>query len=566
MTARIAPPTVAFNAVIPRQNIPEPVIGVGKFTGQQHFVLGDNPNGQETMTITPPGGMPRRAMVGAPAGAVSYANGGYVTAGYGGPSVDQITAAGGYNNEDERYYYLASKANSGVTLGQDAYDFLNSYSPTYAQQQPQQPQQPVASGPAAPSTAYTGYVPSDPLEGQRAAAQAAVDARAPVAAATQAQIQANAGVVAAQGNQNLANQSVVNAVNGTFAPRTAQIAAQGNVINQQQQLTSAQRAQIQQQQQVDAQRLAEEQRVQAAAANVADQTAVAQALNTRANEDYKYQLAGLATPAEVNTANGADNSSLPVGTRAQLQTQEQLLTTKQGQNEKLRAIQLDQAQNIVKLAATDVDAAQQAAARVGLTVAQAQLLVDQAQNAAAGAGVAVQQAQNAANQAGIGVNQANLGVYNAATAVQQAAILPQGMAGYVVYTNPFTGASNYMTPAAAKELQYQDTQQINAINQGQYAGLSPSSVTSLFYNGLITGKPTIDEAHATQAIIANGGTPQVAAALIADAKTRAQAALNSDPKNVAAMSIFGKPYNQLTIDEKADPRLIDAILAAQGIA
>lgn len=581
MVARIAPPTTPFNAVMPRLDIPEKAYIVGAETGKIHAQLGDNPNGPETVTITPPGGSPTRASIGVPAGtprgAQSFATGGSLTVGSGldpnDPNIQaQIASGDVYFDPSSNSIQSRSGYSSPVTAAPQA--------------QAQGAPAPVA------NTATT-----DPLEAQRQAQQAAIDARGGVAAATgavnaakgavvpltQAQINANAGVVGAQGNQALANQGVVNATGGTFAPRAAQIGANGQVIDAQAQQTAAQRAAIQQNQTADAQRLAAEQGVQAAAANTADLTATAQAQNAQNNEAYKYQLAGLSQPVAVNTPNGA-SANLPAGTTANLQSQAQLLTTQQSQAEKLRAIKLDQAQQIVALAGTDVAGAQQAAARVGLTVAQAQLLVDQAQNNAAQAGVNVQQAQNKAAQAGVAVDQgnlgvtqaglgldaANLGVYNAATGVQQAAMPPAGIpAGYVVYTNPFTGQSNYMSAAAAQEVQYKDKQQIDAINQGQYGGLGSSSVTSLFYNGLVTGNTTVDEAHALTALTGITGSPQAAAALIADAKSRAQAQLAqqaADPKNMAAMKAYGKPYAQLTPEQKVSDQYWNAygdIIASQ---
>jgi hypothetical protein len=52
----------------PHMQIPEPVIGVGQFTGIPHFRIGDNPNGPELMTIVPPEGVsPGRARMKVPA-------------------------------------------------------------------------------------------------------------------------------------------------------------------------------------------------------------------------------------------------------------------------------------------------------------------------------------------------------------------------------------------------------------------------------------------------------------------------------------------------------------------
>lgn len=561
MVARIAPPTTPFNAVMPRLDIPEKAYIVGAETGKIHAQLGDNPNGPETVTITPPGGSPTRASIGVPAGtprgAQSFATGG------------SLTVGGGLDPNDPN---IQAQIASGDVYFDPSSNSIQSHS-GYSS--------PVAAAPVTAAPAPTAT--TDPLEAQRQAQATAIAARGGVAAATgavntakaavvpltQAQITANAGVVGAQGNQANANQGVVNATGGTFAPRAAQIGANGQVIDAQASQTAAQRAAIQQNQTADAQRLAAEQGVQAAAANTADLTATAQAQNAQNNEAYKYQLAGLSQPVAVNTPNGA-SANLPSGTTANLQSQAQLLTTQQSQAEKLRAIKLDQAQQIVALAGTDVAGAQQAAARVGLTVAQAQLLVDQAQNNAAQAGVNVQQAQNKAAQAGVAVDQGNLGVtqanlgldaanlavYNAATQVSQSQLPPAGMAGYVTYTNPFTGASQYMTSADAATTQSNDKMQLAAQlnSQTPLAGFSDSQLTSLYSQGLASGvqQDMFQEGLVSAELQRRGYTQPQAHAMLLQAQV---AATQMSAKDSYAQQLFGKKFNQLTPDQQVDVNL-----------
>lgn len=568
MVARIAPPTTPFNAVMPRLDIPEKAYIVGAETGKIHAQLGDNPNGPETVTITPPGGSPTRASIGVPAGTPrgvqSFATGG------------SLTVGGGLDPNDPN---IQAQIASGDVYFDPSSNSIQSRS-GYSSPAPA-PQTQVQGAPAP----VANTVSTDPLEAQRQAQQAAIDARGGVAAATgavnaakgavvpltQAQINANAGVVGAQGNQALANQGVVNATGGTFAPRAAQIGANGQVIDAQAQQTAAQRAAIQQAQGVDAQRLANEQAVQAASVNYADKNAVAQAQNAQNNEAYKYQLAGLSQPVAVDTPNGASSSNLRPGEVANLQTQQQLATTAQGNAEKINAIKLDQAQQIVALAGTDVAGAQQAAARVGLTVAQAQLLVDQAQNNAAQAGVNVQQAQNKAAQAGVAVDQGNLGVtqanlgldaanlavYNAATQVSQSQLPPAGMAGYVTYTNPFTGASQYMTSADAAQAQANDkmklTQQLNSATP--LAGFSDQQLMSIFTQNL-TNPATMDgfdEGTVSAELERRGYTQPQAHALLTQAAIRAQDQTIQD--QYAGVLFGGKKYNQLTPDQKVTVNL-----------
>ena len=571
---RPSAPTVPFNQPAQFMDIPERVIGVGAESGQTYFTIGDNPAGPESVSITPPGGMPKRARIGGapkmqaggmpPAvtagGGVSFANGGEMEIGPGGRTRDQVTGTD-YLSEAERAWYLGQSTN----IGTEAQTFLTEYNQGQAQPPTGTITPPSFSGGAGIAPAPQAIV--DPLEAQRQAQQAAIDARGPVSTATAAQIQANTNVLNTQAGQINANRDVVNAVSGTFGPQRQQIDAQGRVIDAQADTTTAQRAQIQRTQQANTARLAEEQGIQAASANYADQAAIAQAQNARAAEDYKYALAGLPTPTEVNTASGADEAGLPTGTRAKLQTQEQMKAKEAQQAERLRAIQLDQAQQIVNMAQTDVASANQAAARVGLTVASAQLLVDEARNKAAGEGVNVQEAQRQSGYFDQALNTAQLGVYNSATALQQAGMPPVGTpAGFVQYTDPFSGSTRYMSAAEAAIQKNQADQEIARMIQGDFAGMSPSSIASIFYNGLITGKPVIDEAKAVAAITTITGNRVAAVAIVEDAKSRAAAQQANDPNNLAAQMAFGKPYPQLTPEERVSDKFWDAyaaVIAAQ---
>ncbi len=445
-----------------------------------------------------------------------------------------------YLSPEERAWYLGQSTN----IGSDAQQFLDS----------QNGQPTATAGASSGSSPVATIATTDPLEQQRQAAQAGIDARGGVATAQQAQINANSGVTTAQqnqlpykqavydatGKQIVAQGSVLDAQAAALGPKAAQIGAQGQVIDAQGAQTTAQRAAIQQNQQADTQRLAEQQSIQAAAKNTADQVAVARAQNERNNEAYKYTAAGLAQPIEVNTANGADQAGLAPGTVAKLQTQEQLKTTEASNAEKLRSIQLDQAQQIVNLAATDTAAAQQAAARVGLTVDQANLLVEQAQNGAARAGLDVSTASNNANQAGLAVDaaniaasragndvqQANLAVYNAATAEQQAKVPPAGVpAGYQIVTDPFTGASQYMSAADAAIKQEADKKKLNAALNGEtpLAAFSDSQLVSIYAQGVGTGiaQDMFEEGKVSEELQRRGYTQPQAHALLLQAQIAA---------------------------------------------
>ena len=390
-------------------------------------------------------------------------------------------------------------------------------------------------------------VSTDPLEAQRQAQQAAINARGGVATATQGQLQANADVVASQSNQVNANQGVVNATQGTFAPRANQITAQGQVIGAQEAQTAVQRAQIQQVQQADAARLAAEQGIQAAASNVGDQAAVAAAQNARANEAYKYQIAGQAVPQEIQVNPGQTVPNLP-GVQGKLETKADYLTRTAAASERLRSIQLDQAQQIVNLAGTDTAAAQQAAARVGLTLDQAQLLVAQAQNAASQAGVDVQGAQNKSAAAGINVDQANLAVYNAATALEQAKIPPAGVpAGYQVVTNPFTGQSSYMSAADAAVQQNADKMQMAQMlnSQTPLAAFSDGQLLSIYAQGISTGvqQDAFEEGRVSAELQRRGYTQAQAHAILLQAQVAAAAGKQQDAIDAAIAAAIAKSLN-----------------------
>ena len=328
---------------------------------------------------------------------------------------------------------------------------------------------------------------NDPVAAQHAAAQTTINAQMAANTAQTTALGADRGVINAQaatiGPQNRqldASGNVLNARAGTIAPQRDVIAAQGNVVNAQTAQTQGQRGFIGQQQGANTARTTEEQGVQAAARNTADQAAIAQAQNSRDNEDYKYALAGLSRPREIQTAEGDDVQGLPPGVRGKLETQEQILTRVAGANERLRALALEGAQLAVQLLGTDVAAAQQAAARAGLTLDEAQLLVQQAQITEGQAGldvdrsqIGVQEARNTAGLADIDARGAGLEAGRAGLLEKQAG--QTSKPGMTVYQNPFDGSSKEVTPAEKARLDALDDQQIEAQNPGLKAWTDPQT-------------------------------------------------------------------------------------------
>ncbi len=298
-------------------------------------------------------------------------------------------------------------------------------------------------GPVAMDNGGTAVVGPDPLAQQLAAKQSLLTAQ-------QGQTQAQQQGLYAQGN-------VLGATAGTFAPQAAVTDAQRGVVAAQGAQTNAQAGYIGQQQADTAQTQQEQAGIVAASQNYADINATAQAQNARNNSDYLYGLAGEHTPVDVATPNGADNANLPPGTRATLQTQEQLKTTEATNAENTRKLQLQAASEAVSLLGTNVSKAQEAAASAGLTLDDAKLMVAKA--------------QNAAGYADLSTKQAGIGVSNAQNA-ESAAQLPPS-AGDVIYTDPVTGQSIWTTPADAETRKAQDQRNFNLTQPGDVLYTDP---------------------------------------------------------------------------------------------
>ena len=265
-------------------------------------------------------------------------------------------------------------------------------------------------------------------------------AREATQGANQAVINASQGVTAA-------NNNVVNARAGTIAPTQSVIDAGRGVAAATDQYIAGNRGYIQTRQQADAARLADEQAVQAARSNVADLTATARAQTDYNDQKYRFNVAGVTPDTEVQLPDGT-NAQLGPGVRGKIMSQADLLANEQQSKEAIRAIELSQARNALDLVGTNVDAARNEAAKAGLTLDQAQLVVSQAQLEADRAGITLDQYQNQLSQARLNED-----------------IAGNKPAGQVLYTDPYTGRSEYVTQAVADQ---RDFQYRNSAPGGQF--------------------------------------------------------------------------------------------------
>ncbi|MGE3985668.1 MAG: hypothetical protein AB7G38_15980, partial [Dehalococcoidia bacterium] len=285
---------------------------------------------------------------------------------------------------------------------------------------------------AAPTSVATPAT-NDPLVRQ-------TQAREATQGANQAVINASQGVTAA-------NNNVVNARAGTIAPTQSVIDAGRGVAAATDQYIAGNRGYIQTRQQADAARLADEQAVQAARSNVADLTATARAQTDYNDQKYRFNVAGVTPDTEVQLPDGT-NAQLGPGVRGKIMSQADLLANEQQSKEAIRAIELSQARNALDLVGTNVDAARNEAAKAGLTLDQAQLVVSQAQLEADRAGITLDQYQNQLSQARLNED-----------------IAGNKPAGQVLYTDPRTGRSEYVTQAVADQ---RDFEYRNSAPGGQF--------------------------------------------------------------------------------------------------
>lgn len=453
-------PTVPIGQPMPQmQRIPEPVDMVGRYTGIRHAALGDGTS-PETVQVVPQN--PGQAVIDNETGEASYASGGIFSIGpdlgnpWGGIWGDN---GGGGSQASNPWGIWGGRHRNGPDTGPDygrvfPQGGMWNYDPqqTYGngQQQSQQPivldsgygqpswfQQTYGSGGGqaayAPSSRYSG----DPTQALWQARNQGLAARYNVYGARGLQL-------GAQQNALQAGLQVLNAQRGTLPYQTAQRQAQSRAIDLSALRNQSQRGVVQQAGANDQARLGELQGIYAASQNTPDILRAAEAQQGYNAEDRRDRSLGVSAPIDVTLAPGQTISQ--PGTRAAIQTQEQALTRRAGYLNPIRQAQLAIAQNAVALQDTDVRAAELEAQRAGLSLAEARQLVDEAQ-------INQGYAQNEASAAGLGVSQAQQGQERAA--IDEAMAQQPPAPGLVVYTDPETGQSQWVTPDERNRLQAQ---------------------------------------------------------------------------------------------------------------
>ncbi len=300
-----------------------------------------------------------------------------------------------------------------------------------------------------------------------------------------AQFNAGLGVYGARAGQNQANQrvidaqgNVVNAQMGLQPYYQAHLNAQGGVLDAQGRQQALERAYLQSTGQNIQQSQQEANAIWAAKQDVGDLSNVAQVQSQQAAEDSRDRLYGVSAPQRIDVPRGQQGAALPPGVEATARPTFQYLSENAQHAQQNREFALETAKNAVDMAGTDVSAAQLIASRAGLSLDQAQQLVTQAQNQEAAARVG-------SAQAGLNLSSAELN--------KDLTTIPSSP-GMVLYTDPATGTSSWMSPAQASATslpaEAARTQALYGLRQGlrygvsELAGFSDSYMGSLLVNGI----------------------------------------------------------------------------------
>jgi hypothetical protein len=258
----------------------------------------------------------------------------------------------------------------------------------------------------------------------------------------------------------------------------AHLNAQGGVLDAQGRQQALERAYLQSTGQNIQQTQAENNAVYAAKQNVGDLSNVAQVQSQQAAEDSRDRLYGVSAPQRIDVPMGQQGAALPPGVEATARPTFQYLSDQNQHAQQNREFALETAKNAVDMAGTDVSAAQLIASRAGLSLDQAQQLVTQAQNQEAAARVG-------SAQAGLNLSGAEL--------ARDVTTIPS-QAGMVLYTDPSTGTSRWVSPAEDVNLKlpaeiahyqalYSGRQQAR-YGTSELAGFSDSYMGSLLVNGI----------------------------------------------------------------------------------
>lgn len=446
----LARPTLAVGQPMPQvQTINRPVNLVDD-EGNVHGRLGENPNGPEQVTVSPPPGPTND-----PAGGPNYASGGTLLIGGGGTTYG---APGGYDPQNTGEYPVPSPSGFGQA---PAPSYPNTGEYPVASNSPyrvtgQAANWPVTVGGIGTPTTNSGAAPVYPPQPQQIRPTMAPsiygDPNQALYTAQQGQIQSR--------NAALDMRARVLDLKGQTQPyQQAVYDARGQVIQGQSQQNQMQKGYLQQVGQNEKTRLGELEGIYGASQNAPDIINAGEASNAYAAENRRDSAMGVSAPAEVNLPPGY-NGPRVAGVRPKIMTQEQRLAEKAGYEDPIRNQQLSIAKNIVDLQRTDVDAAQLASTKAGLSLDEANNLVSQAQLESDYAGIISSRRDVEAQQAG-------------------EAPFP----GAVRYTDPQTGQGSWVTPQQQDQLQVQYNENVagpyrtQVQGQGnQYAGLSDSQL------------------------------------------------------------------------------------------
>lgn len=326
----LAQPTLAVGQPMPQiQTINRPVNLVDD-EGNVHGRLGENPNGPEKVTVTPPPGKTND-----PAGGPYYASGGTLLIGGGTTTPQEVTPDGGTSSNPY-----------GQTIGTGF--FSGNWSPQLAPAQPIQSQPSVA--PVSPQYGQTNTAIQQAQQQQLAAKQALLNS----------------------------SRATLDARAQTMPLRTASNAAKGAVLSAQEQQNQMTKGVTQQEMGNDQTRLGELQGIYRASQNAPDLLNTAEATNRYRAEDRRASAMGVAPEAEVNLPPGY-NGPRVAGVRPKIMSQEDRLREKAGFEDPIRNQQLQLAKDAVTLQSSDVRKAELAASRAGLTLEQANQMVNEAE-------------------------------------------------------------------------------------------------------------------------------------------------------------------------------------------
>jgi hypothetical protein len=450
-------PTVPIGQQMPpMQQIPEPVDGIGRYTGIKHFALGDG-GAPEVVHVTPT--RPRLpGPTGDAPGEVPYAQGGSFIVGpqiapdpgtptpqapafgdYAPPTFDP-TNPSSFGGSESQYYGSAPApgppqqitppgGNGPFSAPAPTQPAAQSYSPTGYQ--------------APPASYNNGYV-APVMPPPMAAPRIGPDPNQQMYNARQAQINAERNVyTATAGVRNGPQQDVYRATAGVNAATAQQNAAQADYLRQQQA--------------EDQRRLGEIQGINAAHLNGPDIQRAAEAENAYAAEDKQDRALGVSAPATVQLPPGM---AAVAGVRPKIMTQEAFLSDRAQSADAEATQRLKIAQNVVQLQATNVAAARQAASEAGLTLQEANDMVSQARDAAGLAGLDVSQQQLGEEgkvlytdpETGQGEYVSQAEADRRKQDYQRQFAL--GQPGDVLYTDPNTGERSYMSQAEADQRKY----------------------------------------------------------------------------------------------------------------